>query len=789
MASVPLGAVAGTPSVEEQLRFRERFSRRLDSVISSVRAAGTLEAIQRDLAGEIAAVFGAKRLTLYLVTRGRGEEQCLLSKVAIGLASATAIRLPVDSQSVAGYVSKEKCVVNIANVYDRDELNRIDPQLRFNTEVDSRTGFVTRQTLCAPILAADRRQLLGVMQLLNRDEDGKFPDLYENGVRMLTFALGQVLSARQQSADEVFAKYQGLIRSGLLTEDEFTSASKVVRDNGLSMEDVLERDFRIPVSEIGKVLAANYGVDYEPFRNNRVRPGPDLMGRLQREFVLRAKWLPIGYEKNGSAVRVMCVDPDRSETVSVCSQVFPRIKVVYLVTTLREFAATVDQFFPAVNSASLDDAFEVPRVVSVSNDMASMGDETVVVTINRIITEAHRIGASDIHFEPSRNDVDVRVRRDGIMHRLTRIPREHRLSVTSRLKVMASLDISERRLPQDGKIRFKQYAPLDIEMRVSTMPMVGDVEDVVLRLSSVEGLRDLNDLGIAPDILAKIKAESEKPYGLLLVTGPTGSGKTTTLHSILKPLNTPERKIMTVEDPVEIEQPGLRQVSVNTKAGLTFDKVMRSFLRHDPDIIMVGECRDVVTAATAVEASLTCHLVLSTLHTNSPPEAAVRLLELGLDPYNFSYALRAVLGQRLARRLCKKCRTVHVVAEEEIKHLVDEYCAPLSVTEAYRLDPGATHQRVREEWQRRYSVGGRLQMYRPTGCQDCFLTGYQGRIGVHELMLASQAVKDLIQARAPVSAIYAAALSEGMRTLKQDGIEKMWSGLTDMAEVRRIAIA
>jgi type II secretory ATPase GspE/PulE/Tfp pilus assembly ATPase PilB-like protein len=276
------------------------------------------------------------------------------------------------------------------------------------------------------------------------------------------------------------------------------------------------------------------------------------------------------------------------------------------------------------------------------------------------------------------------------------------------------------------------------------------------------------------------------PHGIFFVCGPTGSGKTTTLHSVLGHINTPETKIWTAEDPVEITQKGLRQVQVNRKAGLDFATLMRAFLRADPDVIMVGEMRDAETAAVGIEASLTGHLVLSTLHTNSAPESIVRLLDMGMDPFNFADALLGVLAQRLARRLCPSCREAYHPDEAEITHLLDEYCADLDLLPAFQIDPQAAHAVLLAEWKKQWAdEQGRFTLYRAVGCQDCN-KGYRGRVGLHELMIASDEIRRLVQERARVAALREQALVEGMRTLRQDGIEKMLAGIVDFAQVRKV---
>jgi type II secretory ATPase GspE/PulE/Tfp pilus assembly ATPase PilB-like protein len=342
---------------------------------------------------------------------------------------------------------------------------------------------------------------------------------------------------------------------------------------------------------------------------------------------------------------------------------------------------------------------------------------------------------------------------------------------------MSGLDISEKRRPQDGKINFQDGAR--VELRVVTMPTANGLEHVVMRILTAPRTLSLDQIGLAPLILARLKELVHKPFGLLFVCGPTGSGKTTTLHSLMGHINTADRKIWTVEDPIEITQDGLCQVQVNAKIGLTFPEILRSFLRADPDVIMVGETRDQDTAKTVVAASLTGHLVFSTMHTNSAVESVVRLLDIGLDPFNFSDALLGIVGQRLVRRLCPVCRKPHRASQEEIDALAEVYCQGTAFSPA----------EVVARWQSHHArEHGSIILYLPEGCQVCDRTGYKGRIGLHELLIASPVIKTKIQAKADMQEIMRIAIADGMLPLKQDGIEKILQGHTDLKQVRTVCV-
>ncbi len=413
-------------------------------------------------------------------------------------------------------------------------------------------------------------------------------------------------------------------------------------------------------------------------------------------------------------------------------------------------------------------------------DVVSEADNTLVRLINTVIDEAIAHRASDIHIEtePAPQNVRVRLRIDGDLVPYLELPARFRYAMVARIKIMASMDISEHRKPQDGKIDFSRFGGPPVELRVVTVPTSRGLEDVVLRLLAGAKPLPLEDIGLSPNNLTALRDVVKKPYGLVLVVGPTGCGKTTSLHSVIRDINTAGRKIWTAEDPIEITQSGLRQVQMNPRIGWTFAAAMRTFLRADPDVIMIGEMRDEETARIAIEASLTGHLVLSTLHTNSAPESIARLLEIGLDPFNFSDSLLAILAQRLVRRLCKACRDPWTADDDTLLGLASQYLA--SGTHNSPEDRAAQVDR----WRKNYgNASGEVTLWRPRGCDECEHHGYRGRMGIHELMLSDDTIRQHIRHRAPASDIRHAALSAGMLTLRQDGIEKVLQGLTDMTEV------
>jgi len=650
--------------------------------------------------------------------------------------------------------------------------------------------------LVAPVL--EGKTLYGVLQVINNKNDQPFGELEVEGVSQLCKTLGTAIRQRIQKAEasarRMATKYDGLVADGVMSAQELEHCLQQARVEGKSVEQVLITQYQVRPAQIGPSLAKFFGVPYEPFSAGRIR-SEMLHGPLKREFIEQQGWIPL--EESPEGLVIMCVDPEAALSSRVVPQVFPRIiRFSYRVTTQTEFADTLGQIFGLeAAGGSIDELLadmDGGAIDDGSNDdslESAAADNELVKFVNKVIIDAYKQGVSDIHIEPmpGKLKTGIRFRIDGTLQPYIEVPAHFRQAMVTRLKIMCDLDISERRRPQDGKIKFKKYGPLDIELRVATIPSAGGVEDVVMRILAAGEPIPMDKLGLTPHNMERVIRTVEKPYGLFYVCGPTGSGKTTTLHSILKHLNTPDTKIWTAEDPVEITQKGLRQVQINRKAGIDFALIMRAFLRADPDIIMVGESRDKETVAMGIEASLTGHLVFSTLHTNSAPESITRLLDMGMDPFNFADALLGILAQRLAKKLCD-CKEAYVPDFDELRLFAAEYSDELRHSQAWAADYEGETDKLIASWHRQYDQDGQLRFYRHVGCDKCHNTGYKGRIGLHELLIADDGIKKLIQERARVAEIFAAAVEGGMRTLKMDGMEKIMMGLTDIKMVRSVCI-
>lgn len=563
--------------------------------------------------------------------------------------------------------------------------------------------------------------------------------------------------------------YEVLVQRGLLHGDHLTNVLLKAEAHGLHPAEVLIDEQGLTLDQIGEALERFYRIPYQPY-DPALPLASHKLAMVKPSYLRHMRCVPLQGE--GDEIVLVLDDPANDRHIREIRQVLKLDHMTLKVSIPREIFRFLGGTSATgqVDVRTLVDRLEDETTVGVfAGDTESAPDEntaTIIQLVNRIITDAASLRASDIHLEPGRGTMpaQVRFRIDGLCRDILQIPANHVPAVLSRIKIMARLDIAERRKPQDGKFSLKiDHRPVDI--RVVTLPTVNG-ESAVMRLLVNEGVLPLDQLHLDRDNLARLHDLMNRPHGLFLVAGPTGSGKTTTLHALLGYLNTPERKIWTAEDPVEITQSGLQQVQVHPRIGFDFNAAMRAFLRADPDVILIGEMRDRETAHTALEASLTGHLVLSTLHTNSAPETIIRLLDLGLEPLHCADSLLGILAQRLVRVLCSHCKRPDRATTDELGQLIS------ILGESY---PGLVN-----------SHPDGLMLYRATGCLHCGNSGYRGRMGIHELLVVTPALRTLICNQASVTTIRALALQEGMRTLLQEGAIKVIGGHTDLRQLSRV---
>ena len=549
-----------------------------------------------------------------------------------------------------------------------------------------------------------------------------------------------------------------LVSEGLTSEAEIHVAlSQQKKQKGKRLGEVLVELGMVDESAIARVLANRLGLPFIDLDSTDIES--DALAEIPARVIREQQVFPI--RADIETLTVAMGDPLSSEAIDAVRFTCKK-RVVEVVATPTQLKAYIADRL-STQESSEDFETYLRSLGGSGADGDAEDDDDVIRLVNRFIVDAVRDRASDIHIEPygEKQDLTVRFRVDGQLRNYRRIPSEYRERIVARMKIMARLNIAERRLPQDGKIRFK-LGEREIELRMVTLPTAGENEDVVLRILAGFGALPLSEMGLSPENLQAVEALVRRPYGLMLAVGPTGSGKTTTLHSMLAQINDVKKKIWTVEDPVEITQPGLRQLQVQPQIGLTFASAMRSFLRADPDVIMVGEMRDEETAHMGIEASLTGHMVLSTLHTNTAPETVTRLIDMGMEPFSFSDALLGILSQRLARQLCGKCKVQYDATPDE----TDEFSRYIGADAVERA-----------------TTGGVLKLWRADGCVECEKTGYRGRLALHELLVNNDEIRAAIQRKATTGEIRDLAQQAGMQTLLQDGVAKCLRGHTDLKQV------
>jgi len=749
------------------------YALRLKKLSNAIHSAPNFSAVLIGLREEILTLYEAEMVTIYLIDSGKKE---IFSWSALPGDRLEEIRIPVNGKGIASYVAQTGKIVNVRDVYNKMELLNIDPDLSFDSGWDRKSGIKTKQVLAVPILF--NGEPLGVIQLINKKNGRQFTVDNQNNLLDLTETLGIAFHNLHKFSRKTVSRYDMLIKNGIISEQDLTRAQILARQQRKDVESVLLKDFRISHIDLGNALALYYKIPYEDLSSLH-SDSVDLVKGINMEYFKKARCVPLA-KKNGKVV-LATNDPHDHFKIQEIMRVLRTAEVEFRLALKEDIEhfinrqkATAGNKGEAAEKSFMDileemKADEYAVAMSTEETEGDKADErAIVLLVRKIIEDAYQQKASDIHLEPYgfKQDAEVRFRIDGFCKRVLNIPGNSIRAVISRFKILARLDIAERRKPQDGKIKFKTKEGKEIELRVSTIPTVEGNEDVVIRL-----LADSEPLRLEKIMPQKtFKRFSErirKPHGMILVVGPTGSGKTTTLHSALSFINMPEKKIWTSEDPVEITQYGLRQVQVNPKIGFTFAVAMRAFLRADPDVIMVGEMRDRETVNVSVEASLTGHLVLSTMHTNSAPETIVRLVDMGMDPFHFADALQAVLAQRLVRTFCAKCKTPRRIHQAEYNHLKNLY-GPLF------------------EKTVNIPYSNNLSAFKAAGCAECNNSGYKGRMGLYELLVGSESIKKMIINKANVHEIRELAIKEGMSTLLREGIRNVFLGHTDFTQVTSV---
>lgn len=779
---------ADNEEVNYQVTDRRAESRRdedkekeIQAISQAIHEGTVLKEILSELKDSILDNFDAEDMTLYGLDSTKNEIYSTFQTRK----STKEIRLPLAHSNIPGHVAMAKKSVNIENADNLAELKSHHTELEFDDPENDPSGNITSELLAIPVIHEE--VLFGVLKIVNKKNATTFSEKDEERAFIIAENMGYVLAKQDKISKHKPDRFTYLIENDLITEKELESSTAYAKSNNVDIETVLLDRVGLKRNTVGLSLESFYGLPYYGYEKSIILPAK-ILGGLNKNFLAKNHWLPI--DAHSSKVVILINDPGNLDKIQNIKHIFPKKEIEFKVglkIDLTDFLNSIleqdENFAPQPKTEKISSLLDSLLDENVDVQLDTQADEgidgineiketdnAIIRLVNKVLTDAYEVGATDIHIEPGigKDGITIRFRKDGDCSIYEEIPCQYKHAIISRIKIMSHLDIAERRIPQDGKIKMR-YGKVNIEFRVATCPTVGENEDIVLRILAKSESLPLDKMNLSDRNLQLIIKNVTTPYGLILVVGPTGSGKTTTLHSCLGHINTPSKKIWTVEDPVEITQKGIRQVQTIAKKGLDFPRAMRSFLRGDPDVIMVGEMRDKETASIGLEASLTGHLVFSTLHTNSAPETVTRLLDMGMNPLNFADSLLLIVAQRLIKTLCKQCSEDYHPTQEEFSTLVheygDEHFGKLGIV--YHSD---------------------LTLKRPVGCEYCENTGYSGRTAIHEVLEGTTALKRKIVKQASGEELRSTAIAEGMNTLKQDGIQKIFKGNCDLKQVLAVCI-
>jgi type II secretory ATPase GspE/PulE/Tfp pilus assembly ATPase PilB-like protein len=667
------------------------------------------------------------------------------------------IRSEIDTSSIAGQAANKNKVIRVNGINTECETST-NKAAKHDKSLDQVLGYKIESVMAVPILLDNKP--VGIMQATN-NKHGKFERRHESRAMELADKLSPFFVSRAGKLDNPFAL---LVKNGTVTTDTLNSIIERAENSESSTAFLLMREQRIGIDEIGQSLENYYQVPFLRFEPERVI-SQALLQKFKASYLRSKGWLPVSEDKR--SVTVVVPDPTDIALLTELESVINPRQINLCVGIPEDYFQHLE---PLRKKSFIDELSSVQAAITSTlnqlKDSHKSDNTEIIKLVDRIVFEGYEKGASDIHVQTNgdNHDADLLFRIDGNCEVVGHIPEKLIDNIITRIKIMSTLNIAEKRLPQDGKATVKMDGRT-IELRVATIPNVTGRETAVLRILSTAKPLKLTELDFSERNLQRVRKLAESPHGMFLVVGPTGSGKTTTLHSILKYINIPERIIWTAEDPVEITQMGLQQVQVKPQIGFDFSAALRAFLRADPDVIMIGEIRDHDTAEISIKASLTGHLLFSTLHTNSAAETITRMLDLGTDSFSFADAILGVLSQRLVRRLCVNCKTSRPASEDEMTDLQQMYGKDFF-----------------DDYVERF---GKIHLHHASGCPECNKTGYRGRIAIHELLVNNDEITHLISSKASTDQLKQAAIKDGMKTLLQDGIEKVLAGIIDLPGLRK----
>ncbi len=763
----------------------------LQSLLDVIQEAPDIKSIKGTLCKRILDVFQVEMAAIFLVNMRKQE---LVSWILLPGDSLEKIVMPIGTSSIVGYVAKKKLPINLRDPYDFRELRRVGSELNFSDSYDVKANIRSKQILAIPIV--HNNTLMGVVELINKRDDTEFTFEDQNRVSQLAGVLAAAFYTHGIFGKQTPPKYETLLAQKLLSREELEQGLAKAAELGEDPETVLMNTFQIPRLKMGKMLAGFYSTSFVDLEKVDCIP-KKLFQVIDIDYFEKEELVPLSLKDGKLLVAVKNIE-DQTLTSTIREQV-PRVNQVELVFAFQGdirscWKRTRAKYFSSLKSVSEEQSpsfdtslFDLlednkpqekvkekrvtvvetrvrPEIRVENND--DIDEPPVVQLVNEIIEGGYTSQASDIHIEPYgiEEKGEVRYRIDGVCSNAPKIPQQYVRQVVDRIKFLASLNRAESTRPQDGKIKFTTSEGKEIELRVATIPTADNNEDIVLHILPDPKPLPLLDELMPTRLLAPFKEIIEQKQGLILVVGPNTSGKTTTLHSVLNHLNTTEKKIWTAEYPVEIQQHRIRQVQVDPLFNYTFADALRVINRADPDVILIGDMQDLQTAVMAVDAALNGHLLLSSLTANSAAEGIIHCLNMGLDPLHLAGALRGVLAQRLVRILCEHCKEPYHPERAEYDRLLESY--GISFFDHINV-----------------MYSDELVFHRAKGCPKCNDSGYQGRIGLYELLVVNPIIRKLIMKRAPLAEIIEEAMINDMTLLLQEGIQLIFRGAIDCKEL------
>ncbi|MFC1812346.1 ATPase, T2SS/T4P/T4SS family [Thermodesulfobacteriota bacterium] len=739
----------------------------LKTIYKKIHNAANIDKIFVHLQDDITTLFDAEHLIIYVID---GVKRELFPKFLTDNAPAGRCRLSVTV--LPGYCALNQKLINIKNVYDTNELASIDPNTRFDHNRDEKFNFKTRQVLLFPIVL--KNVLIGVIELINKKSGFSFSAKDETYIKQLAPILSSALSSGKQEAmvvNESHEKFDYLVKSNFLSRKDFNDAIEISRQKQDPVESILIKDFDVPKKAVGESLSAYYKLPLQEYDHRIVELPDSLIDRLNESFLRSKLWAPLRLKEQ--SIDIALNDPHDLHTLEKIKRLIKKKKFKYYVALKEDILSFIDLVFnkrpliqPSIDDILLDLEIDDEEIDDAEEDENS---SVVVKAVNRILSEACKAEASTIHIEPdSKNKkIVVRFRMDGVCSLYQEIPYQYGAAMVSRIKILAGLDIAERWKPQAGRISFKNHSGLSIDLKAMTIPARCGIETIAVDILQTDKVVPLTALNFSKHNLKTFTGIISRPHGMIVVSGLHGIRPSNIIYSALEHINKPEIKIWIVEKSSTTHLADSSQAEINPRIGFDTASGLRAILQADPDVIMVGNLNDTETVSIAVDASLSGHLVFSSLSSGNAVDAIIRLLDISMNPYAIANALLGILAVSHVRKLCPTCREKYHLSKTGFDDLLSAHGSKICEKTGMRYRPA-------------------MAVYRAKGCHLCSNTGYKGLLGIHELLGVTKTIKQMIKKRTDPERLFKQGSEDGMIPMKQDAANKFFQGLTDEKEIDRI---